>query len=188
MRDRYDLVRLDRVLMPDRTRGRVDAAADAALQHGGGGGGVGPRRRRACRGRTWRAARRRHDGYDFLRMPAAQQHQRARSFPSTARATRSTSARSSFANGATFNLTDPSVVEGVPRADAHAACARFTTVLGPGSDGYHNEHIHLDLAERSHGYRICQWNVLDRGRVAGGAAAAAAADGPAAQRTQASRK
>ncbi len=32
---------------------------------------------------------------------------------------------------------------------------------GPGSDGYHNEHIHLDLAERSRGYRICQWNVLD---------------------------
>ena len=43
------------------------------------------------------------------------------------------------------------------------ACARFTTVLGPGSDGYHEDHIHLDLAERSHGYRICQWNVLDPG-------------------------
>jgi hypothetical protein len=32
-------------------------------------------------------------------------------------------------------------------------------VLGPGSDGYHEEHIHLDLAERSHGFRICQWDV-----------------------------
>jgi len=33
------------------------------------------------------------------------------------------------------------------------------TVLGPGSDGYHEEHIHLDLAERHNGYRICQWDV-----------------------------
>jgi hypothetical protein len=41
------------------------------------------------------------------------------------------------------------------------ACAKFTTVLGPGSDGYHEEHIHLDLAERRNGYRICQWDVLD---------------------------
>lgn len=40
-------------------------------------------------------------------------------------------------------------------------CARFHTVLGPGSDGYHEEHIHLDLAERRNDYRICQWNVLD---------------------------
>jgi hypothetical protein len=39
-------------------------------------------------------------------------------------------------------------------------------VLGPGSDGYHEEHIHLDIAERSHGYRICQWNVLDPGPIA----------------------
>ena len=40
-------------------------------------------------------------------------------------------------------------------------CGRFTTVLGPGSDGYHEDHIHLDLIERSHGYRICQWTVLE---------------------------
>jgi len=42
-----------------------------------------------------------------------------------------------------------------------AACNRFTTVLGPGSDGYHENHIHLDLAERHNNYRICQWNVWD---------------------------
>jgi hypothetical protein len=39
-------------------------------------------------------------------------------------------------------------------------------VLGPGSDGYHEEHIHLDLAERSHGYRICQWNIIDQETIA----------------------
>jgi hypothetical protein len=42
-----------------------------------------------------------------------------------------------------------------------SVCARFTTVLGPGSDGYHEGHIHLDLAERRNGYRICQWDVRE---------------------------
>ena len=40
-------------------------------------------------------------------------------------------------------------------------CARFTTVLGPGSDWYHEDHVHLDLAERRNGYRICQWEIWD---------------------------
>jgi hypothetical protein len=39
------------------------------------------------------------------------------------------------------------------------SCARFTTVLGPGSDGYHDTHLHVDLAERHSDYRICQWEV-----------------------------
>ena len=34
-----------------------------------------------------------------------------------------------------------------------SACTRFPTVLGPGSDGYHEDHIHLDLLERKSGYR-----------------------------------
>jgi hypothetical protein len=34
-------------------------------------------------------------------------------------------------------------------------------VLGPGSDWYHEDHIHLDLAQRHNDYRICQWNVWD---------------------------
>ena len=41
-----------------------------------------------------------------------------------------------------------------------AACGWFTTVLGPGSDGYHEDHIHVDLAVRVSGYRLCQWDVL----------------------------
>ncbi|MDE2579021.1 MAG: extensin family protein [Hyphomicrobiales bacterium] len=40
-----------------------------------------------------------------------------------------------------------------------AACAHFSTVLGPGSDGFHEEHIHLDLEQRGHGAKICQWSV-----------------------------
>jgi|tagenome__1003787_1003787.scaffolds.fasta_scaffold20909512_1 hypothetical protein len=64
-------------------------------------------------------------------------------------------------NGATFALTDPHVSKPFREQMRTLACARFTTVLGPGSDGYHEEHIHLDLAQRSHGYRICQWNVIN---------------------------
>jgi hypothetical protein len=69
-------------------------------------------------------------------------------------------------NGATFTLTDPLVSKPFREQMRALACARFTTVLGPGSDGYHEEHIHLDLSQRSHGYRICQWNVIDLEAVA----------------------
>ena len=34
-------------------------------------------------------------------------------------------------------------------------------MLGPGSDWYHEDHVHLDLAERRSGYRICQWDIWD---------------------------
>lgn len=37
-----------------------------------------------------------------------------------------------------------------------AACAHFTTVLGPGSDPYHGDHFHVDVLARKGGYRICQ--------------------------------
>jgi hypothetical protein len=62
-------------------------------------------------------------------------------------------------NGKRFGLTDPEVKKTVRDSLKAGACARFMTVLGPGSDGYHEEHIHLDLAERRNGFRICQWDV-----------------------------
>ncbi len=37
-----------------------------------------------------------------------------------------------------------------------AACTRFTTVLGPGSDAAHGDHLHLDLRARRGGMRLCQ--------------------------------
>ncbi|MEE1657757.1 extensin family protein [Microvirga sp. CF3062] len=37
-----------------------------------------------------------------------------------------------------------------------AACPIFNTVLGPGSDDAHGDHLHLDLRERKGDYRICQ--------------------------------
>lgn len=66
-----------------------------------------------------------------------------------------------FADKKVAMLTDKTFAKDI-RTDLHdTACERFTTVLGPGSDGYHEEHIHVDLAARRNGYRICQWNVLE---------------------------
>ncbi len=36
------------------------------------------------------------------------------------------------------------------------SCAYFTTVIGPMTNKYHNDHLHLDLAERKNGYRLCE--------------------------------
>ena len=66
-----------------------------------------------------------------------------------------------LANGKTVDPTDVNVPKDFRVSMREAACSRFTTVLGPGSDGYHESHIHLDLAERRGGYRLCQWNVRE---------------------------
>jgi len=36
-----------------------------------------------------------------------------------------------------------------------AACDRFTTVLAPGSNAFHYDHMHVDLMRRRNGYRAC---------------------------------
>ena len=66
-----------------------------------------------------------------------------------------------LANGRRIELTDPEVMRSWREDVRRSACARFMTVLGPGSDGYHENHIHVDLAERNNGYRLCQWDVRD---------------------------
>ena len=66
-----------------------------------------------------------------------------------------------LANGRAISLTDRTVPRELRESVLHSACARFSTVLGPGSDGYHEDHIHLDVMERRSNYRICQWNVWD---------------------------
>ncbi len=66
-----------------------------------------------------------------------------------------------LANGRAISLTDRTVPRELRESVLHSACTRFPTVLGPGSDGYHEDHIHLDLMERRGNYRICQWNVWD---------------------------
>lgn len=61
-------------------------------------------------------------------------------------------------------IIDPtSMAEARPLREAirKSACDRFATVLGPGSDGHHEQHIHVDIADRRNNYKICQWMVKE---------------------------
>jgi len=52
---------------------------------------------------------------------------------------------------------DDHTLEGAFQMTATAgACLHFTTVLAPGSDAAHEDHLHLDIIERDGGYRICE--------------------------------
>jgi hypothetical protein len=62
-------------------------------------------------------------------------------------------------NGAMIDLTKQSTPQWFRQRLKDATCHRFKTVLGPGSDANHVNHIHVDLAERTNGYRMCQWDV-----------------------------
>ena len=76
-----------------------------------------------------------------------------------------------FANGVDvmgFELKDGRKVLIAPRPDSTdparafqaavrgGSCAYFTTVLGPTTNAAHANHLHLDLAIRRGGYRLCQ--------------------------------
>jgi hypothetical protein len=64
-----------------------------------------------------------------------------------------------LSDGSVLGLADPAADRTVRESLRGSACARFTTVLGPGSDGYHESHVHFDVIVRRSGYRICQWDV-----------------------------
>jgi hypothetical protein len=52
--------------------------------------------------------------------------------------------------------------------DVHAAaCQQFSTVLGPGSNIYHYDHLHLDLMRRPSGRAICNPAALPGDAIAG---------------------
>jgi hypothetical protein len=68
-----------------------------------------------------------------------------------------------LADGRMVALTDPLVPKDFRDGLRQSVCARFMTVLGPGSDGYHEDHVHVDLAERRGGYRMCEWDVREPG-------------------------
>ena len=64
-----------------------------------------------------------------------------------------------FSGRAAFAVGTP--VEGSAEAGFQAAirvsaCEMFRTVLGPGADPEHANHLHLDERERPKGFRICQ--------------------------------
>jgi len=65
-----------------------------------------------------------------------------------------------LAGGRHIDLTDEAVSKPLRDNLRDSACHRFTTVLGPGADSYHSNHIHLDILERR-GARICQWDVRE---------------------------
>jgi hypothetical protein len=58
-----------------------------------------------------------------------------------------------LANGTLVELGNRFVFQSVRQRLRDTACHRFTTVLGPGADPFHENHIHIDLAERARGYR-----------------------------------
>jgi hypothetical protein len=65
-------------------------------------------------------------------------------------------------DGRHIGLTDPLVARDFRERMRKDACRRFSTVLGPGSDGYHEDHVHVDLQERPRGrFTMCHWQVRD---------------------------
>ena len=63
-------------------------------------------------------------------------------------------------DGRSINLTASDAATRPFREAVQAsACKRFMTVLGPGSDSAHRDHIHLDMRKRARDYRICQWTL-----------------------------
>jgi hypothetical protein len=64
-----------------------------------------------------------------------------------------------LADGQSLTLTDVNVNKDWREAIKASVCARFSTILGPGSDGSHEEHIHLDLAQRRNNNSYCHWDV-----------------------------
>ena len=56
-----------------------------------------------------------------------------------------------------------------------AACDQFTTVLAPGSNVYHYDHIHVDLMRRGSGHRACNPHAVSGEEVAARARAVYAA-------------
>ena len=70
------------------------------------------------------------------------------------------------ANGTVIELTNATVSRPLREQLRQTACARFSTVLGNGADAYHENHVHVDLMQRTNNYKICQWNILDPTEIA----------------------
>jgi hypothetical protein len=66
-----------------------------------------------------------------------------------------------LSNGRVVRLTDPRLDKEFRERLQLRTCSRFMTVLGPGSDGYHEDHVHVDLAERRGGHRMCHWDIRE---------------------------
>ena len=98
-----------------------------------------------------------YDSYEcrgFNRIPGAHLSEHGRANALDVRAFK-------LADGRSIALTDRTVPRETREAVLHSVCSRFVTVLGPGSDGYHEEHIHLDLMEHQNHFKLCHWEIYD---------------------------
>ena len=64
-----------------------------------------------------------------------------------------------FADGRSIRFADRRNDMDVAVGLRVSACMRFSTVLGPGADGFHEDHVHLDLVVRRNGGKICHRDV-----------------------------
>lgn len=60
-------------------------------------------------------------------------------------------------NGQSHEIARQSAARAFFQSVQRSACQRFMTVLGPGSDGYHETHLHVDLQQRGNGSHYCHW-------------------------------
>jgi len=154
-----DMVEIDTVTMPDRSRVEVKPAAVLRCQMAESFAAwlreeAGPRLAKA--GSPIRAVEN-YDSYECRgrnRIPGAKISEHGKGNAIDVRSF-------TLADGRRLEPTDLHA-DKLLRVDLRAsACHRFTTVLGPGSDGFHEAHIHLDIDARRNGYRICEWDVRE---------------------------
>lgn len=65
-----------------------------------------------------------------------------------------------FSNGAEIEIAprgnSGTIEEAFQKAIRYGACLYFTTVLGPGSNAAHDNHLHFDAMARKNGWRVCE--------------------------------
>ena len=100
-----------------------------------------------------------------LFVPRHERPGRCAASPSTRSATRSTSPPSCWPTATASRSRTAGKARRRSRAFSatcrRSACDQFTTVLAPGSNQFHYDHIHVDLMRRASGRRICQPGAVD---------------------------
>ena len=70
-----------------------------------------------------------------------------------------------FADGSRIAVqpreADGSMEEAFQDATRGSACLEFSTVLGPGSNASHADHLHFDIIARNNGFRLCEQGGVD---------------------------
>jgi hypothetical protein len=64
-----------------------------------------------------------------------------------------------WVSGDRMTFTDPAIDLALATSLQLSLCVRFSTVLGPGSDAFHDSHVHIDLDQRAHGFKLCEWDL-----------------------------